>query len=309
MAGLRIGIVGSGKVGKTSLMKSYLSGDTAKKWVTYRKRRFELEFEERKLEEEQGKQVDAFIVLFDLTNPASFHTCTPFLDRLSIPFILMGNKVDKVKSTHVSSLVQVPPRKFVYTECSAKYSEHTDASLFLLLDLIIDYQRPATCYSLYCPNTLTVLYLVSFLVTILTMLQGLCMCVYGIYFLTHTDHRSTDWMGVSLIWSGILTFTISFLGFYGTKEAIKEYLKVVRSTQYFVISFLEALYKAVLLVVYSVCSKIHSEMYENISRDKGFPEMMGSCLVLELTACLVTALYRQNIKKLVDQMSYSTLYY
>lgn len=305
--------MGSGKVGKTTLISCLLNGGSSKKYVAYRHRNFAVEFVESGLDDPDISRLDALIVVFDLTNSHSFQDCIQVLDNFTRPFVLVGNKTDSEHKRQVSSLMatrRAIQSKCVYTECSARYNERVDPCLFLLLDLIIDAKK-VSCWKPWPPGPagLRRLHIISWLVTMATMLQGIGMLMYGVYFIIHMDDKTTDWLGVSLIWSGILTFVVSFLGFYGTKAKIKEYLKVVKLTQYSVLSLLEAISKAVILVIYSVSSVAHPEMYHTINEGKGFRSMMCACLFLELLACVVTLMYRLAFTNLVHQASYTNLVY
>lgn len=308
----RIGIVGSAGVGKSTLVEGYLSSSSLVKHVAYRRRSFALKFVESELDDLHIQQLDAVMVVFDLTDEHSFEECMQVLDNFTQPFVLVGNKADEESSRQVSSLVatrRAVQSKCVYTECSARYSDHIDSCLFLLLDLLIDAKQVGTCWEWWPPGPRgrEVLQGVTCILAIATMLQGLGMCMYGGYFIVHMDDKSTDWLGDAFIWSGTLTFIMSFLGFYGSKEAIKEYLKVVISTQYAVLSLLEALSKVMILVIFAFSSLAHPHMYETIERGRGFRSMLGACMALELVASAVAVLYMKAFTQAINQASYSTL--
>lgn len=308
----RIGIVGSAGVGKSTLIESFLSGSRLKKHVAYRRRSFALEFVESELDNLHTEQLDALMVLFDLTNKCSFEDCIQVLDNFTKPFVLVGNKADEENSRQVSPLTatrRAVQSKCVYTECSARYSDHTDSCLFLLLDLLIDAKQASNCWEWWPPGPSgrKVLQGMTCVLAIATMLQGLGMCMYGGYIIIHMDDPSTDWVGDTLMWSGTLTFVMSFLGFYGSKKAIKEYLKVVTFTQYAVLSLLEALSKGIILVIFAFSIVVHPHMYKEIERGRGFRSMLAACMALELIASGVTTLYMKTVMRTLYQASYSTL--
>lgn len=308
----RIGIVGSSQVGKSTLINGFLRDSSLKKHISYRHHSFALEFVESGLEILQIERLDALIVLFDLTDEYSFEECIQVLDNFTKPFVLVGNKADEENLRKVESLKatrRAVQSKCVYMECSARYGDHTDSCLFLLLDLLIGAKHGEKCGVIWPPSPKgrRILQGITRVLAVATMLQGLGMCLYGGYFITHMDDESTDWLGDMLLWSGTLTFVMSFLGFYGSKEAIKEYLKVVKFTQYAVLSLLEALSKVMILVIFASSSLVHPQMYKTIEQGRGFRSMMASCMALELVASCVSVLYMKAITQALIQVSYSTL--
>lgn len=118
---------------------------------------------------------------------------------------------------------------------------------------------------------------VSFICSLLSaILSILVIFIAGIISISR-ESTEQRWFSNSLLTSGNLTFVMSFVGFYGVKKSgIKEYLKI-----YSGILFVNALYKLVLIIAYSLVSwdtYIQPVMLPVVSISIVF-EIITSCII------------------------------
>jgi hypothetical protein len=95
-------------------------------------------------------------------------------------------------------------------------------------------------------KTLRALRLAIVALSIVTMLIGLALLILGGIMAIWNFQKDMRWISDSFMTSGIFSFMMSFLGFYGARNSgIKEYLKVYGS-----VMFLKVLYEFIILIIY-----------------------------------------------------------
>eukprot|EP00359_Climacostomum_virens_P009912 CAMPEP_0204904082 /NCGR_PEP_ID=MMETSP1397-20131031/4655_1 /ASSEMBLY_ACC=CAM_ASM_000891 /TAXON_ID=49980 /ORGANISM="Climacostomum Climacostomum virens, Strain Stock W-24" /LENGTH=305 /DNA_ID=CAMNT_0052072817 /DNA_START=10 /DNA_END=927 /DNA_ORIENTATION=+ len=251
---LRIGVLGCRDSGKTTLV------ETIKTLVNSKKEIWD-DITEFRYSEALEKQYHMLIIMYDVTQPQTFYKALDMaLNVRHLPRILIGNKADlsfrkirtEQKPADICLHYDVP-----YREISA-FSVTDVEDIGLTVTEIASAQKEAQnkCVIRVSNRCYTRLKSICHLLSCSSILEGLIVVCYGMFLSLWLDEGQA-WFGDSMMISGLVTFFMSFLGYYGLHyNRCKEYVNV-----YLTIILANFIMKLIIFVlVYSDSVDIHTNV-------------------------------------------------
>lgn len=175
---------------------------------------------------------DAVIIIFDPRSRLSIYQAVNYFNHFNIPRFVVANcsKSEQKDVTCREFSKYVEKKGCIYQEMAVIDSTTVIQSLTYFLNKL-DEQDEYSYQTINIPmseSKLKRIKQICTLMSILTAISGITVLIIGSFEAIQHSENITHGLTDSLLTSGILSFMVSFLGFYGTKgDGIREYLKAV----------------------------------------------------------------------------------
>lgn len=211
------------------------------------------------------KLYNLIVIMYDVTQPQTFYQALDTaLDINQLPRILIGNKADlefrkiatKQSPVDICLHYDVP-----YRELSAINLTEVEELQQAIIEIAMAQAKANKCVIRISNRCYSRLKSICHWLAASSIVEGLIVVSYGVM-MSLWLRDDQVWFGDSMLISGMVTFFMSFLGYYGTHyNRCKEYVNAVTPKQYLVIVLLNFMMKvAILIMAFSNSLNLHSNI-------------------------------------------------